>query len=115
MLAKYGKVKEVYDSMFRYPYEVISELFISCEVLDTEYGKDRDYTESGGYSIVIDSVEDLPLLKDIVDYDAHPCEWATRICKSGYVSALYIMNNDFSIMVFMPEHIAPSSIINEID
>lgn len=115
MLAKYGTVTEVYDSMFSYPHEVITELFISCEVLDAEYGKDRDYTESGGYSIVIDSVEDFPALRDIVDFDNHLCEWATRLGRSGYVSALYIMNNDFSIIVFMPESIAPSSITNEID
>ena len=91
MLAKYGKMKEVYDSMARYHYAVINELFKACEILDTEYGKDRDYTEVGGYSIVIDSIDDLSQLKNIVDYDVHLCEWATRIGKSGYVSALYIM------------------------
>ena len=114
MLVKYGTLREVYDFSYRYPPEVISELLIGCEVLDSEYGSSRNYTEVGGYSIVIDSIEDLHLLRDIIDYDIHLCEWTTRIGKSGYVSALYIMNNDFSIMVFMPEIIAPKSIINEI-
>ena len=115
MLVKFGTVKEVYDAAFSYPHEVITELFIGCELLDAEYGKERDYTEVGGYSIVIDNVDDLSQLRDIVNYDHHLCEWATRLGKSGYVSALYIMNNDFSIIVFMPESIAPSSITNEID
>lgn len=115
MLLKYGTVKEVYSSAFSFPVEVATELLIGCQILDAEYGDNRDYTEVGGYSIVIDSIDDLPRLRELINYDSHLCEWATRLGHSGYVSALYIMNNDFSIMVFMPESIAPTSITNELE
>ena len=54
------------------------------------------------------------MVKDAVDYDVHPCEWATRLWKgTGYVSALYLMNNEFSILVFMPEVLAPTDVLEE--
>ena len=115
MLYKYGTVNEVYESAARFPSAVATELLTCAIILDAEYGEDRDYEESGGYSIVIEDASDLDKLKSIINYDTYLCEWATRLGRSGFISALYIMNNDYSLMVFMPESIAPSSITNEID
>ena len=115
MLTKFRTIQEIHNTTCSYPHEVISALLADCELLDRVYGKNRDYNESGGYSIVIDHLDDLPMLRNIINYDDHLCEWATRLGNSGYISALYIMNNDFSIIVFMPESIAPSSITKEIE
>ena len=43
------------------------------------------------------------------------CEWATSIDDSGYISVLYLLNNDYSIMLYMPKTIAPKSILNELE
>ena len=115
MLFRYGTTREVYESAVRFPDEVFTELLTGAVVLDSEYGEDRDYYETGGYSIVIETADDLPLLREIVNIDTCPCEWATRLGSSGFISALYIFSNDYSIIVFMPQPIAPQSILNELE
>lgn len=115
MLYKFGTTDEVYTCTATFPTEVLTELIVGCSVLDSEYGEDRDYLNVGGYSIVIETLDDLPAVKSILDYESHPCEWATRLGRSGYLSALYIMNDDFSIVLFMPIAIAPAVILNELE
>lgn len=115
MFYRFGTTHEVYTCADKFPDEVFTELIISTSVLDIEYGDERNYLNVGGYSIVIEDIDDLPAVKAILDYDAHPCEWATRLGKSGYLSALYIINDDFSIMLFMPIEIAPAAILIELE
>lgn len=115
MLFKYGTTCEVYESASRFPDAVFTELLTGAVVLDSEYGEERDYHESGGYSVVIETADDLSALREIVNIDSRPCEWATIISSSGFISALYIFNNDYSIMVFMPQAIAPQAILNELE
>ena len=38
------------------------------------------------------------------------CEWATRLGDSGYLSALYILDNEFSVVLYMPISLAPDNI-----
>ncbi len=115
MLFKYGTVKEVYESASRFPDAVFTELLTSAVVLDSEYGMERDYSQIGGYSIVIEDADDLEALKSILNYDSYVCEWATSVGRSGFISALYILNDDFSLMLFMPKDIAPEAIIKELE
>ena len=115
MLYRFGTTDEVYTCPIQLPDEVTNELIIGTSVLASEYGENRDYLNVGGYSIVIETIDDLPAIKSILDCDAHPCEWATRLGKSGYLSALYIINDDFSIMLFMPIAVAPAVILNELE
>lgn len=114
MIYKYGTVNEVYATASRLPDEVFTELLRSAAVLDSEYGEDRDPCESGGYSIVAETADDLPALLETVNIDSHPCEWAMRVGSSGFISALYVFSNDYAIMVFMPQAIAPQTILNEL-
>lgn len=105
--------KEAYSVGEHLPEEVLNELIIGSSVLDGEYGSERDYFKIGGYSAVVENEDDLDELKMIFNYEDYQCEWATVLGSSGYVSALYILDNDFSVMLFMPESIAPESILNE--
>ena len=70
--------------------------------------------EVGGYSIIAETEEDISRFKHINLHTRQP-EWATFIGNTGYISALYIMNNDFSIMVFMPLAITPTIIRKELE
>lgn len=97
------------------PQELVTEILTGLVVLDAEYGASRNYLESGGYSVLADSIEDIPGLRAIIDYEKHPCEWATRIGRTGYISCLFILNNDYSIMAYLPLAIAPAEIINELE
>ncbi len=115
MLYKYGTMLEVCQNASQFPEEVLTVLLSGTEALDREYGQDRDYTGTGGYSIVMETEQNLIALCEIVNVEKHPCEWAIRLGTSGFVCALYVLNNDFSIMLMTPETIAPQSILQEIE
>ena len=84
-------------------------------ILDEEYGYDRNWELVGGYSILAETAEDVAGIKQYVDYDRHPPEWVTSIGYTKIISVLFILNNDFSIMVYMPQEIAPQSLLNELE
>ena len=115
MLYTLGTANELSLLPAHLPEELRTEILTGLVVLDAEYGESRNYLESGGYSVFAETVEDIPGLKAIIDYEKHPCEWATKIGRTGFVSVLYILNNDFSIMVYLPQAIAPTAIINELE
>ena len=97
------------------PEQLLREVFTGLVVLDAEYGSDRNYRESGGFSLIAETREDLPTLNEIINTNIHAPEWATHIGKTDFVSALYIMNDDFSIMVYLPEKIAAVPIKLELE
>ena len=97
------------------PNELLTEVLTGLVVLDAEYGDDRDYRESGGYSLIAENWDDLPRLNEIINTNIHAPEWATHIGKTGFVSALYIMNNDFSLMIYLPLEIAAVPIKLELE
>ena len=115
MLCIVGNKREAMEAGKRFPKEVETELVRGAAFLDDEYGPERDCTESGGYAIVADSPADLPEIRERIDYERHPCEWATRLGDSGYCSALYVMNDDFSIMLYMPIRHAPDAVLRELE
>ena len=116
MLYRIGTTTEIPRIENLLPTRVLTEVFQGLYILDAEYGSDRDYLKSGGYTLVAETEEDVAELKTIIDYDRRPCEWATRIGRdTGYLSALYLMNNDFGIMVYMPIAIAPDSILKDLE
>ena len=116
MLYRIGTAAEILRIEKLLPARVLTEVFQGLYILDAEYGSDRNYLESGGYTLVAETKEDVAELKAIIDYDRHPCEWATRIGRdTGYLSALYLMNNDFGVMVYMPIVIAPDSILQDLE
>jgi hypothetical protein len=54
-------------------------------------------------------------IKQFIDFDKHPPEWVTSISFTKIISALFIVNNDFSIMVYMPQEVAPQSLLSELE
>lgn len=102
MLYKVGTKKQVLKLLKHLPDRVLTEVFQGVVVLDAEYGEDRNYLESGGYSIIAENTEDVSKVAEIISKN-HPCEWATRISNTGWTAELYILNDDFSIIVYAPE------------
>ena len=89
---------------------------IGVVVLDAEYGENRDYFQEGGYSLIVETTDDLTEVKAIVDYERHPAEWVVRESRGcGYLCCLFVMNNDFSIMLYLPEAIAPNAILRDLE
>ncbi len=66
-----------------------------------------------GIALIVENAEDIPEVKKTVDYMAHPCEWVNCL-DGGYLSALYVINNSFTVTLIVPAHIAPDSILSEL-
>lgn len=113
MLYKIGTTKEVSVLASRLPWPVLEELLRDVTLLDAHYGAERDYLQIGGYSVVAETMEDISGFKAIVDYDAHPCEWAKEV--SNYIVALYVLNNDVTIKAYLPVGITPDIIKKELE
>ena len=115
MLYRIGHKKEVYTCGCKFHKRALQEIDYGLMILDETYGYDRDWEEMGGYSILVDSEEDVEAIKTYVDYDKHPPEWVTSISYTGITSALFILNNSFSIIVYMPKEILPQSLLAELE
>ena len=116
MLYRIGTTQEADSLCSQLPPAVAEKLLRSISLLDAWYDSPRDYLEIGGYSILIETTEDISELKTIIGIDNHPCEWCSRIADDGeYLYAIYLLNNEFTITVFMPTAIAPDSIMKDLE
>ena len=115
MLYRIGHKKDVYTCGCKFPKRALQEVYTGVMILDEEYGYDRNWESSGGYSILAESAEDVEAVKQYINWDKHPPEWVTSISYTKIISALFILNNDFSIIVYMPQNIAPQSLLNELE
>ena len=116
MLHKIGTLKELDATELSLPECVMTELTQDIAILDCEHGESRSWRESGGYSVVVETTEDLQEFTKIVDVERHPCEWATQIGRdSGWLSALFLFGNEYAIMAFMPVSISPNAILKDLE
>ena len=110
-----GTAKECAALYGRLPQRVYDEVLRGVVVLDCEYGANRDYFESGGYSLIATTKEELYWARKVFDDRKHCCEWSTRLGDSGYVSALYLLNNEFSVMLYTKESFANKDILENLE
>lgn len=116
MLYRIGTQREIPPMRSKLPECAIEELCRCTAVLDIEYGAERNYLQSGGYILILEEAKDLTELRKIINYDTHPCEWANHIGEAGkYISALYLLNDDFSVVVLLPSAIAPDAILKDLE
>ena len=115
MLYRIGHKKDVYSCGCKFPKRALQEVYTGLMVLDETYSYDRNWDQEGGYSILAETAEDVEAVKAYVDWERHPPEWVTSISYTKITSALFIMNNDFSIMVYMPQEVAPQSLLDELE
>lgn len=113
MLYRIGTLAEMKPLRHVFPPVVLGQLYLCTSVLDDTYGENRNYLESGGYSLLLQNGGDLDKLQTVLDLERHPCEWADRL--GDYLSALYLLNDDYSIVVFMPLTIAPETLLDELE
>jgi hypothetical protein len=86
------------------------------QILDTEYGADRDkYKDDGGYVIVVEKKEDFKEIKDktYIDCNKVIAEYVDKIvCSNGevYTNSLIICNNDYAISIIIPLELTPQNL-----
>ena len=110
-----GTVKECVALYGYLPQRVIGEVLRGLAVLDAEYGTQRNYFESGGYSLIADTKEDLYWTRKVFDDRRHCCEWATKLGDSGFCSALYLLSNERTVMLYIPITLANDDILENME
>ena len=114
MLQKIGTVAQIKTIKEQLHPDLYQAVLHDLHLLDFAYGTDRDYFSLGGYSIVIDSESDLKELKSIVDFETHFPEEVLLFSSCNYLAALFVINDDFSIMVWLPVSLAPKNFLDEV-
>ena len=95
------------EALYGYlPDSVYGELFRGLAVLEAE--------DIEGYSLFADSAADLELARQIFDDRIHKCEWATSI-GDGFCSALYLLTNESSVMLYIPIPLANDDILENME
>lgn len=98
--------------------EVQETILGILQILDSEYGADRDkYEDDGGYVIVVEKDADFQEIKDkaYIDCDNVIAEYVDKIiCSSDevYTNSLIICNNDYTISLIIPMELTPENLKN---
>ena len=80
-------------------------------VLDTEYGTDRDIDISdGGYVVFVTANTSDDEITEVFDYTKHTVEYVE--VGEPYSTAVYLLNNEYTIMLIMPTEELPEELRN---
>ena len=108
------------DKLKAIPQEVQETIEGILQILDTEYGADRNrYEDDGGYVIVVEKNEDFRKIKEkvYIDCDDVIAEYVDKVkCSNGktYTNTLVLCNNDYSISFIIPMELTPQNLIDYI-
>ena len=110
MILKIGTLKDLDRNKEKMPEEVFRHLRYSIELLEENYGAERDIDhDDGGYVLLFDSLDALEKIRTMgmIDFTYHVLEWVDRIktAKEDYGAALYLTSNDFGIILTAPVNI----------
>lgn len=109
----YSKEKEIFRNMPQEVQETVREIL---QILDSEYGADRNkYEDDGGYVIVVEKKEDFKELKNktYIDCNTVIAEYVDKIvCSNGevYTNSLILCNNDYAISIIIPLELIPQNL-----
>lgn len=90
------------------PREVQEIVLGILQILDIEYGANRNkYEDGGGYVVIIEKEEDFKGLKDktYIDCNEVIAEYVDKtVCSNGeiYTNSLIICNSDYAISLIIP-------------
>ena len=114
MLHRIGTEAEIRSLCGRFPEAVMKHLIHCTEVLDSSYGADRDYLTVGGYSLIAEDRNDISSICAVVDIETYPYEWV-KCLDEGYLSILYLLGDDFAVVVFIPVECAPTVVLKDLE
>ena len=91
------------------PVEVIESIKVTIDILNENYGENRDIeADLGGYVVIAENIMEVEILKQDKLQGLIP-EYADMIeCSRGinYNSILYILSSDFAIVVVTTEELS---------
>lgn len=101
--------KEQLKQLKEYPIEVINSISETIEILDDNYGENRNVdNDLGGYVLIAENIVDIEILKQDKLKGLVP-EYTDIIeCNEGvnWTSSLFLLLSDFSIVVVTTEELS---------
>ena len=94
---------------------VLRDIGVSIKNLEYSYGMGFDYTKVGGYSVIVDSADDITAFSETLNIDLGRFEWIAPVEDSDYVTALFVVSNDFTVTLYLPKAIAPKCFLDDYD
>ena len=94
--------KEQLRKVINYPEEVIDSIYEIIEILDDNYGQNRNiYNDLGGYVLVAENIVDIEIfkqekLKGLVPEYTDIIECSEEV---NWTFSLFLLSSDFSIVV----------------
>lgn len=95
------------------PDDVHHDIVRGLVILDDEYGKERNYLVDGGYALIAETIEDVAMALKIVG-ESRLCEWVIKLGASGWTSTLYLLGDDYAIVLYAPVSALPTTLLNQI-
>ncbi|EOU1763244.1 TPA: hypothetical protein ACOTGY_002327 [Clostridium perfringens] len=92
-----------------YPVEVIKSISETIDILNENYGENRNVDKDlGGYVLIVESIEDVKELRNGILKDILPEYTDEIICSEGvnYTSSLFLLSSDFSVVVIADEELS---------
>lgn len=102
-------LKKQLGELSNYPVEVIQSISETIDILDENYGENRNVDKDlGGYILVVESIEDVEELKNGILKEILPEYTDEIICSEGvnYTSSLFLLSSDFSVVVIAYEELS---------
>lgn len=102
-------LKKQLGELSNYPVEVIKSISETIEILNENYGENRNVDKDlGGYVLVVENISDVKELKNGILKDILPEYTDEIICSEGvnYTSSLFLLSSDFSVVVIADEELS---------
>ena len=102
-------LKEQLKILNKYPMEAINSMCKTIDILNENYGVDRDIeADLGGYILVVENTVDIEILKQdklqglIPEYT----DVIEVVNGENYISSLYLISSDYAIVVVITEELS---------
>lgn len=101
--------KEQLKQLKEYPIEVINRIFEAIEILDNNYGANRNVdSDLGGYILIAENIVDIEVLKQDKLQGLVPeyTDVIEVVNGENYTSSLYVISSDYAIVVITTEELS---------
>ena len=113
MLYRVGNVADALSLDGIVPDDVHNDIVRGLSILDDEYGANRNCSTDGGYALIAQTKEDVCQAPRIIG--ERPYEWVIKLGASGWTSTLFLLGDDFAVVLYAPESAMPIEMLNKLE
>ena len=113
MLHRVGTAAEALALDGTVPDDVLNDIVYGAEILDSEYGAERNYLVDGGYALIAYNRNDVEMALRIIG--DRLCEWVIKLGGSGWTSVLYLIGDEYASVLYAPEAALPAALLNQME